>query len=174
MLPFAVLTLTPTPTTDTSDYLLQDVCLISAQPASLRSPFTRDTTSYKKLTSHLLNHLAKEAQLHGPTYRRKHKNTFFHLRQTEPCYTKHFSLRRETVFDRGFPQLKGIQDSLGFWTPRSGFRIDGAGFQSLSVKLGFWIPIVSGIPDSFSCILNSKVQDWFRIPQSKFLRLSDS
>ena len=91
----------------------------------------------------------------GTTYRRKHKNTFFHLRQTEPCYTKHFSLRRETIFDIGFAQCKGIQDSLGFWIPRSGFRIDGAGFQSLSVEL--WIPIISGIPDSLSCILDSKV-----------------
>ena len=97
--------------------------------------------------------------MHEPPYRRKHKNTFFHLRQTEPCYTKHFSLRRETVFDRGFAQCKGIQDSLEFWIPCSGFRIDGAGFQSLSVELGFWIPIVSGIPDSLGCILDFKVQD---------------
>ena len=100
----------------------------------------------------------------GTTYRRKHKNTFFHLRQTEPCYTKHFSLRRETVFDRGFAQCKGIQDNLGFWIPRSGFGILGAGFQSLSMELGFlsmelWIPIVRGIPDSLSCILDFKVQD---------------
>jgi len=35
---------------------------------------------------------------------------------------------------------KGIQDSLVFW-------ISGTGFQFLSVGLGFWIPIVSGIPD---------------------------
>ena len=95
----------------------------------------------------------------GTTYRRKHKNTFFHLRQTEPCYTKHFSLRIETIFDRGFAQCKGIQDRLGFWIPRRGFRILGAGFQSLSMELGFWIPIVRGIPDSLSCVLNIKVQD---------------
>ena len=43
---------------------------------------------------------------------------------------------------------KLIQDSLEFWTPRRGFRIPGTGFQSLSVKLRLWIPIVSGIPDS--------------------------
>ena len=46
-----------------------------------------------------------------------------------------------------FP-CKKIQDSVGFWTPRRAFRIPGTGFQSLSVKLRFWIPIVSGIPDS--------------------------
>ena len=33
---------------------------------------------------------------------------------------------------------------------RRGFRILGTGFLSLSVDLGFWIPIVSGIPDSTS------------------------
>ena len=42
---------------------------------------------------------------------------------------------------------------------RRGFRIPGAGFQYLSLELGFWIPIVSEIPDSLSCIPNSKVQD---------------
>ena len=31
--------------------------------------------------------------------------------------------------------------------------------DSLSVKLGFWIPIVSGIPDSLSCFLDFKAQD---------------
>ena len=30
----------------------------------------------------------------------------------------------------------------------SGFHFVGTGFQSLSVELGFWIPIVSEIPDS--------------------------
>ena len=35
---------------------------------------------------------------------------------------------------------KGTQDSLGFWIPSTGF-------QSLSLELGFWITIVSGIPD---------------------------
>ena len=41
-----------------------------------------------------------------------------------------------------------------------GFQIPGTEFQSLSVKLGFWSPIVSRIPDSLSCILDSKVQDF--------------
>ena len=40
--------------------------------------------------------------------------------------------------------------------PRHGFRIAGTGFHSLSVELGFWIPIASGIPDFFmSCIPDS-------------------
>ena len=30
----------------------------------------------------------------------------------------------------------------------------------MSVELGFWIPIVSGIVDSLSCLLDSKVQDF--------------
>ena len=33
------------------------------------------------------------------------------------------------------------------------------GFQYLSVEFGFRIQIVSGIPDSLSCILDSKGQD---------------
>ena len=38
-------------------------------------------------------------------------------------------------------------------------RIPDPGFQSLSLGLGFWIPIVSGIPDSLSCIPDSTTQD---------------
>ena len=37
--------------------------------------------------------------------------------------------------------------------------IPGSGFQSLSVERGFWILIVRGIPDSLSCIPDSKAQD---------------
>ena len=62
--------------------------------------------------------------------------------------------------------MKGIQDSLGLWIP-------GIGFQYLSVEFGFWIPIVSGIPDSLSCIPDFNAQDSefhkqkiFRIPES--------
>ena len=61
-----------------------------------------------------------------------------------------------------FPR-NGIKDSLGFWIPLRGFRIPGTGFQSSffqSVELGFWIPVVSGIPDSLSCIPDSKAQDY--------------
>ena len=48
------------------------------------------------------------------------------------------------------------QDSPGFWIPRRGFRIPG----SLSEKLGFWIPIFSGIQVSLSWIPDSKAQDF--------------
>ena len=46
-------------------------------------------------------------------------------------------------------------------------------FQPFSAELGYWIPIVSGIPDSLRCIPHSKAQDsrfykqkfpWFRNP----------
>ena len=54
---------------------------------------------------------------------------------------------------------KVIQQILGFWIPRRGFQIPATGFQSFSVKLGFWIPVFSGIADSFGCIPDSKAQD---------------
>ena len=41
-----------------------------------------------------------------------------------------------------------------------GFRIPGTWSQSLSVELGFWIQIVSRIPDSLSCTSESKAQDY--------------
>ena len=46
----------------------------------------------------------------------------------------------------------------------SGFYALDSGFQALDsdlflVELGFWIPILSRIPDSLSCIPESKVQD---------------
>ena len=50
---------------------------------------------------------------------------------------------------------KGIQESPGFWIPHRGFLIPGTGFQSFSMELGFWIPIVGGIPDSLSCTPNT-------------------
>ena len=34
-----------------------------------------------------------------------------------------------------------------------------SGFRSLLVKFGFWIPNFSRIPDSLSCIPDSKAQD---------------
>ena len=39
------------------------------------------------------------------------------------------------------------------------FRIPGIGFQYLSVDLWFWIATFIGIPDSLSCIMDSKAQD---------------
>ena len=49
--------------------------------------------------------------------------------------------------------LPHIRDS------KTAFLDSGAGFQSLSLELGFWISIVSGISNSLSCIPDSKVQD---------------
>ena len=62
---------------------------------------------------------------------------------------------------------KGIQDSLGFWIPRRGFRIPGTGFRILCQRnldpgfqsLGGIPDSLSYIPDSFSCIPDSKAQD---------------
>ena len=63
------------------------------------------------------------------------------------------------------------QDSPGFWIPRRGFRIPG----SLSEKLGFWIPIFSGIQVSLSWIPDSKAQDFgFRKQKSPLFRNPDS
>ena len=42
---------------------------------------------------------------------------------------------------------KGIQDSIRFWIQRRAFQISGTGFR---------IPIISRIPDSLSCIPDSK------------------
>ena len=66
---------------------------------------------------------------------------------------------------------------LPFRILRLRFRIPGKGFPvSLLVELGFWILIVSRIPDSLSCIPDSKTQgcrfheqnvSGFRIPQAK-------
>ena len=59
-----------------------------------------------------------------------------------------------------FASCKGIQDSLGIWIPRPGFWIPGTGFRILcqrNLDLGF--QSLSGIPDSLSCIPDSKAQD---------------
>ena len=67
---------------------------------------------------------------------------------------------------------KVIQDSLGF-----GFHAVDSGFQapvflgSLSVERGFWITVVSGIPDSR--FLNSNLPG-FRVPQAKISRIMES
>ena len=50
-----------------------------------------------------------------------------------------------TIMRRRFFGPMRIQDSLGFWIPRCGFRITGTGLQSLSVELGFLIPIENAL-----------------------------
>ena len=75
--------------------------------------------------------------------------------------------------NKGFTPCKGTQNSLGFWILRRGFRIPGTGLQSLSVKLGFWIPSISGNRDSLSCIQDS-TRIFFRIPNSTDQNFLDS
>ena len=60
----------------------------------------------------------------------------------------------------------------------SGFNFVGSGFQvllstSFSVELGFRIPIVSGIPDSYSCFSGFQCP-WFRITQAKISKIPES
>ena len=57
--------------------------------------------------------------------------------------------------NEGPEEEAGPQNSLGFWIPRSGFRISG----TLSVEHGFRISVVRGIPDSLSCNPDGKAQD---------------
>ena len=52
------------------------------------------------------------------------------------------------------------QDSLGFWISCFVFWIPCTGFSgSLLAELGFYNPIVSGIPGSLSCIPDSKAHN---------------
>ena len=60
-----------------------------------------------------------------------------------------------TPIQAGNPRQSLILDSTQ-WIPDS---------RSLSVGLGLWIPFVSGIPDSLSCIPDSKAQDSTGFPR---------
>ena len=55
------------------------------------------------------------------------------------------------------------QDNLGFWIPSHGFQSRNCIPDYLSMKLGLWIPIVSGIPNSLSCIFRNPMP---KIPDS--------
>ena len=77
-------------------------------------------------------------------------------------------------------ESKTVLDS-GFHAVDSGFQLLGS--RSYTVELGFRIPIVSGIPDSHSCIPDSKAQDSgfykqkfprFRILRAKISRIPES
>ena len=59
-----------------------------------------------------------------------------------------------------FAPCNGIQDTLGFWIPPRGFRIPITGFQIYFSGVGFRIRIVSGIPDSYTCIPDSKSKNF--------------
>ena len=88
------------------------------------------------------------------------------------CYCIRFQINKTCMFVCMYVQ----HGRWGFWIPDTGF-------QSLLVELGFWITIVSGIPDFLSCIPDSKAQDsefhkqkvhGFRIPQAKNSRILES
>ena len=79
--------------------------------------------------------------------------------------------------------VKGIQDILEFWIPRLRFRIPITGFKIFFSET--WIPDsnCSRIPDSYSCIPDSKTQEFgfhqqkcprFRISQAKISRIPES
>ena len=63
----------------------------------------------------------------------------------------------------GSSQRNAPQDNLGFWIPCHGFQSRNCIPDSLSVELGLWSPIVSGIPNSLSCIFRNPMP---RIPDS--------
>ena len=69
-----------------------------------------------------------------------------------------------------FAPCEGIKGSLGFWTPRHGFRIPGTGFQIFFS--GTWIPVVSGIPDSKAQDSGFHMQKCprYRIPPAKIFQ----
>ena len=69
--------------------------------------------------------------------------------------TRAFRARLLCAKNEGPEEEAGPQNSLGFCIPRSGFRISG----TLSVELGFRIPVVRGIPDSLSCNPDCKARD---------------
>ena len=73
-----------------------------------------------------------------------------------------------------FAPCEGIKGSLGFWTPRHGFRIPGTGFQIFFS--GTWIPVVSGIPDSKAqdSGFNRQTFPRFWIPHAKMSKIPNS
>ena len=81
-----------------------------------------------------------------------------------PFFARTFPTREERLGTRqlqpvihpNIREFKAVLDSE-FLAVDSGFP--GAGFQSLSWELGFWITILSEIPDSLRCIPDSKARD---------------
>ena len=73
-----------------------------------------------------------------------------------------------------FAPCEEIKGSLGFWTPRHGFRIPGTGFQIFFS--GTWIPVVSGVPDSKAqdSGFNRQTFPRFWIPHAKMSKIPDS
>ena len=70
-----------------------------------------------------------------------------------------YSLQAASQFVTTYSPCKGIQDSIGFWIPRCGFRISRWWISVFVGGTWIQIAIVGGIPDSLSCIPDSKAQD---------------
>ena len=96
--------------------------------------------------------------------------------------TKRWDAKRNHV-NLSLPRVRESKTLLdsGFHAMDSGFHLLDS--RSFSVELGFRIRIVSGIPDSYTCIPDSKAQDSgfhkhkfprFRIPNAKISRIPES
>ena len=97
--------------------------------------------------------------------------------------TTHLKIASRTNLPSDSPHVRESKTVLD-----SGFQAVDSGFQlldsrSYTVELGFRIPIVRGIPDSDSCIPDSKAQDSgfhkqkfprFRILHAKISRIPES
>ena len=82
-----------------------------------------------------------------------------------------YGLQAASQFVTTYSPCKGIQDSLGFWIARRGFRISRWWISVFVGGTWIQIAIVGGIPDSLSCIPDSKAQDFgFK---SKFSQILD-
>jgi len=65
---------------------------------------------------------------------------------------------------QGLSVPEGVQDSLGFWIPRRGFRIPGTGFPFLPMEVGFRIVIVSAGDSEFIERYSGFQNPGFQIP----------
>ena len=96
------------------------------------------------------------------------KQTCRHLNSVPPfdeCNEKRNITDTESVKTQGGMLKKGIQQSTTVLD--SGYHAVDSGFKSLSVELGYWILMVSGILDFLNCIPDSKAQD-FRFHKQTF------
>ena len=80
-----------------------------------------------------------------------------------------YGLQAASQFVTTYSPCKGIQDSLGFWIPRRGFRISRWWISVFVGGTWIQIAIVGGIPDSLSCIPKPRIWDSTR----KFSQILD-
>ena len=101
---------------------------------------------------------------------------FFIFIQTPTQRKPKFIFKPGLKPEYNFAPCKGVRPcSLGFWIPSRRFRIPGTRFQVFLSSSGIWfrILIVSGIPDSLSCILDSTAKICW-IPDSTSKSFPDS